>query len=272
MTSTRRRFSITQARTQKPSLAEVKAIGQPAEIFDRHSAEHWAGRLYMRRLSPHLTRALLPTSVSPNALTGLMSVVGLAAAALLSLNGLAAALGAVLLIQLQLLLDCSDGELARVRGQSSPAGIYLDRIGHYLTEAALPIGLGIRADGGWHSLGGWTTLGLVLSVMVLLIKSETVLVNVARAESGRAKAEDAPAVAAPRGGLLRRLRSALGVLPFYRAFVAVEFSLLAFCAAIADAAAGDQIGSRVLVIALLPVGAVTLVGHLVAILASDRLR
>jgi phosphatidylglycerophosphate synthase len=226
----------------------------------------------MRRVSPYLTRALLPTAVSPNALTGLMSVVGLAAAALLSLNGILAALGAVLLIQLQLLLDCSDGELARVRGQSSPAGIYLDRIGHYLTEAALPIGLGIRADGGWHSLGGWTTLGLVLAVMVLLIKSETVLVSVARAEAGRPKAEDAPAVAAPRGGLLRQIRRALGVLPFFRAFVAVEFSLLAFAAAIADAAAGDRIGSRVLVIALLPVGVVTLVGHLVAILASDRLR
>jgi phosphatidylglycerophosphate synthase len=226
----------------------------------------------MRRLSPHLTRALLPTRVSPNAVTGLMSVVGLAAAALLSLNGVVAALGAALLIQVQLLLDCSDGELARVRGQSSPAGIYLDRIGHYVTEAALPIGLGIRADGGWHSLGGWTTLGLVLSVMVLLIKSETVLVSVARAESGRAKAEDAPSVAAPRGGLLRQIRHAAGLLPFYRAFVAVEFSLLALAAAIADAAAGDRIGSRVLVIALLPVGAVTLVGHLVAILASDRLR
>jgi phosphatidylglycerophosphate synthase len=226
----------------------------------------------MRRLSPYLTRALLPTRVSPNEVTGMMSVVGLGAAALLSLTSLLAALGAVLLIQLQLLLDCSDGELARVRGQSSPAGIYLDRIGHYLTEAALPIGLGIRADGGWHSLGGWTTLGLVLSVMVLLIKSETVLVSVARAESGRAKAEDAPSVAAPRGGVLRSIRRSMGVLPFYRAFVAVEFSLLAFCAAIADTAAGDQIGSRVLVIALLPVGAITLVGHLVAILASDRLR
>jgi phosphatidylglycerophosphate synthase len=226
----------------------------------------------MRRVSPYLTRALLPTGVSPNAVTGLMSVVGLAAAALLSLPGVLAAVGALLLIQLQLLLDCSDGELARVRGQSSPAGIYLDRIGHYLTEAALPIGLGIRADGGWHSLGGWTTLGLVLAVMVLLIKSETVLVNVARAESGRAKAEDAPAVAAPRGGLLRQIRRAVGVLPFFRAFVAVEFSLLALAAAIADAAAGDRIGSRVLVICLLPVGVVTLVGHLVAILASDRLR
>src|SRR5205814_2331975 len=83
-----------------------------------------------------------------------------AAAALTSLPSVAAAAGAALLIQLQLLLDCSDGELARVRGESSPAGVYLDRIGHYLTEAALPIGLGIRADGGWHSLGGWTTLGL----------------------------------------------------------------------------------------------------------------
>jgi phosphatidylglycerophosphate synthase len=226
----------------------------------------------MRRVSPYLTRALVPTRVSPNALTGLMSLVGLAAAALTSLGGILAALGAVLLIQVQLLLDCSDGELARVRGQSSPAGVYLDRIGHYVTEAALPIGLGIRADGGWHSLGGWTTLGLVLSVMVLLIKSETVLVSVARAESGRPKAEDAPAVAVPRGGFLRQMRRAAGTLPFYRAFVAVEFSLLAFGAAIADAAAGDQVGSRVLVIALLPVGAVTLVGHLVAILASDRLR
>jgi len=48
--------------------------------------------------------------------------------------------------------------------------------------------------------------------------------------------------------------------------------LLALAAAIVDTTAGDQIGSRVLVIALLPVGAVTLVGHLVAILSSDRLR
>ena len=226
----------------------------------------------MRRVSPYVTRALLPTRITANAVTGLMSVVGLAAAALTSLPSVAAAAGAALLIQLQLLLDCSDGELARVRGESSPAGVYLDRIGHYLTEAALPIGLGIRADGGWHSLGGWTTLGLVIAVIVLLIKTETVLVNVARAELGRAKAEDAPAVAAPRGGFLRRIRRAAGLVPFYRAFVAVEFSLLALAAAIVDTTAGDQIGSRVLVIALLPVGAVTLVGHLVAILSSDRLR
>jgi phosphatidylglycerophosphate synthase len=226
----------------------------------------------MRRVSPYVTRALLPTRVTPNALTWLMMLVGLLAAGLISLPGIVPALGAVLLIQLQLLLDCCDGELARWQRRSSPAGVYLDRLAHYVTEAALPIALGIRADGGWDDIGGWTTLGLVVAVLVLLIKTETILVNVARAEAGKPKADDAAEVAAPRAGGLRAIRRALRALPFYRAFVAVEASLLAFAAAIGDAVAGDEKGSRVLVIALLPVGVVTLVGHLVAILASDRLR
>ena len=38
---------------------------------------------------------------------------------------------------------------------------------------------------------------------------------------------DTKEAAAPRGGLLRALRSAAGKLPFYRAFVAVEFTALA---------------------------------------------
>ena len=69
----------------------------------------------MRRLSPYLTRLLLRTPLTPNGVTWLMIAVGLAAAALLTLPGLLPAIGAVVLIQLQLLLDCSDGELARWR-------------------------------------------------------------------------------------------------------------------------------------------------------------
>src|SRR5215208_5173150 len=115
-----------------PTIAELRVRTQPASIFARNSGEHWAGRLYMRRVSPYLTRLLLRTPLSPNAVTGLMIAVGLAAAGL---------------IQLQLLLDCSDGELARWLQRSSPAGVYLDRMAHYLTETALPIALGVRADG-----------------------------------------------------------------------------------------------------------------------------
>ena len=87
----------------------------------------------------------MPTRVTPNALTWGMIVAGVAAAAALTVPGLWGAVAAVLLIQLQILLDCSDGELARWRDVRSTAGIYLDRIAHNLTEAALPIALAIRA-------------------------------------------------------------------------------------------------------------------------------
>ena len=259
-------------RSARPSIAELRAVTQPAAIFERNSGEHWAGRLYVRRLSPYMTRALLRTGISPDGVTWLMIASGVLAALALTVPGLAGALGAVALIQLQILLDCSDGELARWLERRSPSGIYLDRMGHWLTEAALPIGLGIRADGGWDALGTYTTLGLLVAVLVLVVKGESALVTVARAESGRPVAADTQAVAAPRRGLLRRLRRALGYLPFFRAFIAVEATLLALAAAIADEAAGDLTGTRVLVIALIPMAAATAAGHLVAILASDRLR
>lgn len=255
-----------------PSIAELRAATQPPSIFERDSGEHWAGRLYVRRLSPYLTRVLLRLGVTPNGATWLMILVGLLAAALLTLPGLLPALGAVLLIQLQILLDCSDGELARWLDRKSPLGIYLDRIGHWLTEAALPIGLGIRADGGWDDLGLYTGLGLVIAVLVLLVKGESALVTVARAESGRGVAADTRAVAAPRPGLLRRARRALAFFPFFRAFVAVEATLIALAAAVVDAVVGDLAGTRVLVVALVPVAAVTAAGHLLAIVTSARLK
>jgi len=255
-----------------PSIAELRAATQPPSIFERHSGEHWAGRLYIRRVSPYLTRLLLRTPLTPDAVTWLMIASGLLAALLLTLPGLAAAAGAFLAIQLQILLDCTDGELARWLDRRSPRGVYLDRIGHWLTEAALPIGLGIRADGGWEEIGTYTTLGLLIAVLVLLVKGESALVTVARAESGKPVAADTRAVAAPRPGLLRRARRALAFLPFFRAFVAMELTLLALAAALVDVPADDLAGTRVLVVALLPVAAITAAGHLLAIVTSDRLR
>jgi phosphatidylglycerophosphate synthase len=226
----------------------------------------------MRRLSPYVTRMLLPTRVTANAVTWGTLVAGLAAAFLVSLPGVLPAAGAVLLIQLQMLLDCSDGEIARWRNQFSSTGVYLDRLSHYVTETAFPIALGVRADGGWDSIGGWTTLGLVVAVLVLLIRTESALVHVARAESGKPLVVDTEEVAAPRASGLRRARRAFRYIPVFRAFVAIEASLLALVAAIVDVAAGDFLGTRVLLVALIPVAAITAAGHLLAILASDRLR
>ena len=205
---------------------------------------------------------MLPTRVTPNALTWGMIVAGVLAAGALTVPGLWGAIAAFLLIQCQILLDCSDGELARWRKQSSVAGVYLDRFAHYFTESLLPIALGIRADGGWDSIGGYTTLGCVAAVLALLVRVETALVIVARAEAG----PHAASMSWPR------VRRMVAFFPFFRAFVAIEATILALLAAIADSFTDGVPFTRGLVIALVPVAAITVVGHLAAILSSSRLR
>jgi phosphatidylglycerophosphate synthase len=254
-----------------PSIAELRAVCQPESLLGRVDAEHWAGRLYMRRLSPYVTRVLIATPVTPNGVTWLMIASGLLAALSLTLPGVLGALGAFVLIQAQLLFDCCDGEVARWRRRFSPSGVYLDGIGHYSTDAALAAALGVRAGGGWGSIDGWTTLGLIVAVLVLFLKSETHLVEVARAHSGRPPHEVTAPGAAPPAGALGRMRRAARFVPFFRAFLAIEATLLALVAAVVDAVAGDLSGTRVLLLALVPLALITVAGHLVAILASKRL-
>jgi phosphatidylglycerophosphate synthase len=254
-----------------PSIAELRAETQPAWLLSRPGAEHWAGRLYMRRISPYATRVLIATRLHPNVVTALMIPTGLLAALLLTFPGVLTAVGAVLLAQLQLLLDCADGEVARWQRRQSPAGVYLDQVAHYTTEAALPAALGVRAAGGWDSLDGWTSLGLLVAVLILLLKSETHLVGFALARVPRNA--EAPASATPAQATRSfRLRDGVRILPDVRPFQAVEATFLALLAAIGDAVTGDPTGSRVLLIVLACAAAVAVVGHLAAQLGSDRLR
>jgi phosphatidylglycerophosphate synthase len=254
-----------------PSIAELRAVTQPDALLARPGHEHWAGRLYMRRLSPYVTRVFLSTPLSADAVTALMIPAGLLAAGLLTLPGVLPAVGAVLLAQLWLLLDCCDGEVARWRETFSSRGVYLDGLAHFLTQVALPVALGIRADGGWDSLGGWTTAGLVVALLVSLVSIESHLVHFVRARAGKPLLDPEVAAPAPRPRTVRSLRRAIGFMPFYRAFNPVELTFLAFVAALVDSGAEDLLGTRILLVALLAAAAVTAIGHLIVILTSDRL-
>ena len=249
----------------RPTIAELRAVTQPPSVTGRRNSEHWTGDLYQRRLSPYLTRVLLGTAITANGVTVLMIVTGAAAGA--------APVLAALLGQLQMLWDCCDGEVARWRQTFSPTGFFLDKLGHTVAEAGIPLALGVRADGGFDSIGGWTTLGAVLSVLVLVNKSLNDAVHLARSASGLPRLEDRAEEAAPRAAGVRRLRSLARFVPFHRAFHSVELTLLALVAAVIDAVSGGGLdATRVLVVALVVAAAVTVVGHLAAILSSSRLR
>src|SRR4029077_11114088 len=215
-----------------PTLNEVRAKGQPPEVLARLNDEHWFGRLYMRKLSPYATVMFARLGWAPNAVTVCFMRAGVAAGVLTAVPGLAAAIGVALLIQLYLLFDCSDGERARYTGRFSATGVYLDRMGHYITEALLLAGLGVRAQGHFSLAGGCVSAGpgraggappvqagsdgsagLAAAVCATLIKAETDTVGVARASSGLDGKHDDEALAprSQRLALARRLASALHV-------------------------------------------------------------
>jgi phosphatidylglycerophosphate synthase len=229
----------------------------------------------MRQISLHWTRHLVGTRVTPNQLTYLMVGAGLAAGAALLVPGVAGALAGALLIQLYLLLDCVDGEVARWRSQTSVTGVYLDRVGHYLTEAALLVGFGVRAADVFTVRGAepdwlWAFLGTLAALGAILIKAETDLVDVARTRAGLSAVREEAAT--PRAPGLALARRAAAALRLHRLVGGVEASLLILAAALLDLASGDLFFTRLGVALLAAVALGQTVLHLVSVLASSRLR
>jgi len=82
--------------------------------------------------------------LSPNAITAVSTVTGLAAAGLLLVARPAAALAVWLLSRV---LDGLDGAVARATGRQTDLGGYLDLMGDFLVYAALPIALVLGRGG-----------------------------------------------------------------------------------------------------------------------------
>lgn len=288
--------STRTERGNRPSMAQLRAVAQPPTTIGRRNSEHWAGS-YLRKGSIFLTRLLLPTGISANAVTWVMIVIGLLGALVLVLPGWWPFLACAVLIQLHILVDCSDGEIARWRDQTSTAGVYIDRVGHYLVESLLPICFGIHLGGGITGLFdgrfGWTLIGALIAVVVICKKAFGDLMHVARTYSGWPKLSEDAELAAPRSGGLRSLRGMLRFVPFFRAFGAIEYSLILFVVASLDlglravsvehprALPPDVAASYgvpydglvgVWMIISIPLVLLTAGGYLLSILASSRLR
>lgn len=252
-------------RPDRPTIAQIREISQPVSVTGRSTSEHWIADLYLRRLSPHLTRLLLRTSISANGVTWLMIITGASIGPALLIQGWVGIALALFLSQLQMLIDCCDGEVARWRDTKSPMGIFLDKLGHYLAEGLLPLCLGLR-------LAGWPTepvtdsiypyLGALLALLIILNKALNDAVHVARAFSGLGKIQDTKGSNLPTQGVLRSIRKVFNYLPAQRIFHSVEFTI--FITIFGSF-------SQVLTIALGIAIFVTL-GHITAIVTSSKLR
>ncbi len=117
-----------------------------------------------RRLSIYVTWVLLHTSITPNQVTGLMMLAGVAGAALLVPHSAAANIAAFFVLYLSFLLDKVDGEIARYRRVSSVKGLMLDRLHHLVVE---PL---IFLAAAWHDwmdsrvLAAWMAAWVIVAV------------------------------------------------------------------------------------------------------------
>ena len=248
-------------RPTRPTLAELRAVAQPEHVRLRKNAEHWTAQLYLRHVSIHLTRLLVRTPITANGVTYLMIASGWCIAASLLVPGWAGALLAVFFANLQMYLDCCDGEVARWRGTSSPAGVYLDKMGHYTTEGLVALALGLRAADLWAPGSTGTVGSWQLAFCGALLAAARMSARVRSASRVRS------------GGLLATARRLARFLPFHRVLHSVELSLMALAAVLVSTLVGEPLlAERVLVVVLAGVVWLVNLGHFVAIMGSSRVR
>ena len=249
----------------RPTISEIRRVGQPPSVTGRSNAEHWVADLYLRKISPYLTKLLLRTPITANGVTYLMIITGISTGLFLLIPGFTGIILAIFASQLQMLWDCCDGEVARWRQTQSPMGVFLDKVGHYCAEAIIPICFGLRlANYPEEPITDsiYPLLGAFLSVLVLINKGLNEAVHVARSSAGLTKLKDEKSVSIPRNAKLKILRRVFDFFPIQRAFHSVELTII-----IAIFGGFDQSLQIILFTAIF-----VTVGHFVSIIVSSKLQ
>jgi hypothetical protein len=135
--------------------------------------EEFFDLFYYRPLAFLLVKIVYRTNITPNQLTIIAIFFGLASGFVYA-TGLPNALiyGAILFMLFNV-VDCSDGMLARLKKNGTPAGRIIDGIADYLSTAAVFVGLGIGYPDHTYSHSLWWLL-LFLAALSNMIQSSMV--------------------------------------------------------------------------------------------------
>lgn len=140
-------------------LRDARAVAQPPEF-----SPSLLDGVY-RMPSIFLSLALARLGATPNGITIGWIAIGLAGVLALASQSWWIRVGGALLLQLSYLLDFVDGEVARLRSQSSPVGAFLDLLGHGLIKTSLPLAAAWTAAHDTDR-GLWMIAGAVGAVSV----------------------------------------------------------------------------------------------------------
>ncbi|MGH8823990.1 MAG: CDP-alcohol phosphatidyltransferase family protein [Jiangellaceae bacterium] len=155
----------------------------------------------LRRLSRHLTAGALRLGLRPDTVTVLSLLIGLAAAVCFGIGERWALVAGAVLLQVSLVVDCVDGEVARYTRRYSAFGAWLDGVSDRVKEFAVYAGLAGGAARSGANL--WLLAGVTMALLVVRhhVDFGFAIRQQARTVAGRPSGDRL----GPRGGALPRL-------------------------------------------------------------------
>ena len=129
----------------KPITDAVSAAAAARVLWSSLSTslDGFVDKHFNRPAGHYLSKILVHTPVSPNQVSVVASLIGLAAAWLFAQGHHRAALWGAILFQLSAIVDCVDGDLARVMFKESRLGRWLDIVGDQMVHISIFAGIGI---------------------------------------------------------------------------------------------------------------------------------
>ncbi len=129
-------------------------------------------RLLTRSISKQLTRVFLQTRLTPNQITFLSLLIGLGAAWSFFQGTYTSGLVGSILLLVSAWVDCTDGEIARLKYLESDTGarfdIFCDNIVHFFVFFSIGMGLFFQTGDPQYKLyGGLAVYGSLVSFMIL---------------------------------------------------------------------------------------------------------
>lgn len=130
------------------------------------SLDGWVDRYFNRKVSGYLSRLFIRLRLTPNMITILSMVIGLMGASAFALGTHQTGILGALLFQLSVIIDCCDGEVARLTFSESPFGQELDILADNVVHIAIfaGIALGSFIQGPW----AMSALPLLCGIVAIL--------------------------------------------------------------------------------------------------------
>jgi len=123
-------------------------IGSARDVAQKEKvtleSETWYGKYFVRYFSIYISLALVRLGISANTVTILMGVAGLCGSFCMVPHNPWWNLAGVIFWQLWFILDCVDGEVARISKISSAFGIYLDELSHIVANSTFVLAFGLH--------------------------------------------------------------------------------------------------------------------------------